>query len=176
MFPPVAVLVAIAAVLAFSVVSALLPLGPAKALVKLIATCLMGVAMSVYGMVTVLRIAQAPRLSTGGVVRAVQVFHGKGAHTEFELDGPDGPLALHLSYSGAAITEGDEALVRYVGGMGTVTHVEMLSGPRRGWSTESNDGTMGAWMMFGVGVILVLIAFWNNARYPDGSSGRRRWW
>jgi len=63
-----------------------------------------------------------------------------------------------------------------VGGMGTVTHVEMLSGPRRGWSTESNDGTMGAWMMFGVGVILVLIAFWNNARYPDGSSGRRRWW
>jgi hypothetical protein len=175
MFPPAVVLVAIAAVLVLSLAAALLPLGPAKALVKLIATSLMGVAMSVYGLMTVVKIARAPRVSTGGVVRAVQVFHGKGAHTEFDLDGPDGPVSLHLSYSGAAITEGDQAIVRYVGGMGTVTHMEMLSGANSGWSEDANDGTAGAWMAFGVGVILVLIAFWNNARYPDGASGRRRW-
>lgn len=158
------------------VAGAVLPGGPMKALMKLGMLILMGVGISVYGMVTVLRIAKAPRVTAAGVAVNVVVTQGKGAHTKFDLSGPQGALDLHLSYSGANVTEGDEVSVDYVGsGIGNVTRLQMLSGPHRGWSTTADDGTVGAWIAFAVGIVLVLVAFWNNARYPDGVTPGRRW-
>jgi hypothetical protein len=167
------VLLSLAAVaIVFRVMSSRLAPSPLRGLLRLLFTAGLGIVITMYGGVTAWKIAHAARISVGGTIHNVAPSGGKGAHTSFDLDGPSGTVALRLPFADYKLREDDEVLARYVDGFGTVTHLEV----RRGWSPglveDSGDGTSGAEIDCGVGVLVVLAGLYNFSRDPNGTSRR----